>query len=212
MNIFKTLTIMAMMASFAACAETDTSATVAATDDSNPVVETIMARRSIRNYQPQTVGRDTLKAIMTCGINAANGQNLQSWEVRVVDNPATMSKIKEIMASAAETPEDAERATACFRGAPVMVFIARDLNYPCSAYDCGLLAGNMMLAATSMGIGSICVGSPAFIIINNEACAPVLELLGFSQNYELSLCVGLGYANEAPEAKPRDFAKVRFLD
>ena len=40
-----------------------------------------------------------------------------------------------------------EMAKGCFRGAPVMAFIARDKSYDFSAYDCGLLAENMMLSA-----------------------------------------------------------------
>ena len=53
----------------------------------NAVIETIMSRRSIRQYKPQAVNRDTMQIILDCGINAPNGQNKQSWEVRVVDNP-----------------------------------------------------------------------------------------------------------------------------
>ena len=147
---------------------------------------------------------------MECGINAPNGQNKQSWEVRVVDNPQVMEEIKAVMAEA--YGEKAEMAVGCFRGAPVMVFIARDLSYDFSAYDCGLMAQNMMLSAQSLGVGSICLGSPVRIINDNPACAPVLERLGFSEGYELCLCVGLGYADEAPEAKPRMKEKVRFVE
>ena len=179
--------------------------------DKNCVIENIMARRSIRNYKPETVDRETMKKILECGINAPNGQNKQSWEVRVVDNPAIMEEIKAIMAAA--YPEDeAKRVTGCFRGAPVMTFIARDKSYDFSAYDCGLLAENMMLSATSLGVGSICLGSPVRFINDNPACAPILEKLGFSEGYELALCVGFGYANEAPDAKPRDWGKVKFVD
>jgi nitroreductase len=179
--------------------------------DKNCVIENIMARRSIRNYKPETVDRETMKKILECGINAPNGQNKQSWEVRVVDNPAIMDEIKAIMAAA--YPEDeAKRVTGCFRGAPVMTFIARDLSYDFSAYDCGLLAENMMLSATSLGIGSICLGSPVRFINDNPACAPILEKLGFSEGYKLALCVGFGYANESPEAKPRDWGKVKFVE
>ena len=179
--------------------------------DKNPVIENIMARRSIRKYKPGTVDRKTLEQIMLCGINAPNGQNKQSWEIRVVDNPATMEEIKNIMASA-YPEEEAKRVTGCFRDAPVMVFIARDLAYDFSAYDCGLLAENMMLSATSLGVGSVCLGSPVRFINDNPACAPVLEKLGFSEGYKLALCVGFGYADEAPAAKPRDVSKIKFLD
>ena len=34
----------------------------------------------------------------------------------------------------------------------------------------------------------------------------------FSDGYELALCVGLGYADENPEAKPRDMGKVAFVE
>ena len=177
----------------------------------NEVIETIMARRSIRQYHATPVSRDTLMQIMTCGINAANGQNKQSWEVRVVDNPAILSQIQDMMATGNPAlPADMVRG--CMRGAPVMTFIARDLNYDFSAYDCGLLAGNVMLAAQSLDVGSICLGSPVRFINDAENSAEILAILGFSEGYELCLCVGLGYANETPDAKPRDINKVQFVD
>ena len=177
----------------------------------NAVIEAIMARRSIRQYHATPVGRDTLMQIMTCGINAANGQNKQSWEVRIVDNPATMTQIQDLMA-AGNAELDPAMVKGCMRGAPVMVFIARDLNYDFSAYDCGLLAGNILLSAQSMGVGSIVLGSPVRFINDAVNSADILHILGYSENYELCLCVGLGYAAEAPAAKPRDINKVKFID
>ena len=56
-------------------------------DQAHAVTENILTRRSVRKYKPQPVGRDTMQVILKCGINAPNGQNKQSWEVRVVDNP-----------------------------------------------------------------------------------------------------------------------------
>lgn len=176
----------------------------------NETIASIMERRSIRKYKPETVARETLEKIMECGINAPNGQNKQSWEVRVVDSPTVMAEINAVIAEA--YGDKAEMAVGCFRGAPVMVFIARDLSYDFSAYDCGLLAENIMLSAQSLGVGSICLGSPVRIINDNEVCAPVLERLGFSEGYEFCLCVGLGYADELPEAKPRMKEKVKFVE
>ena len=177
----------------------------------NEVINAIMSRRSIRQYHATPVARDTMMQIMTCGINAANGQNKQSWEVRIIDNPTTMQQVQGLMvAGNPNLPADMLRG--CMRGAPVMTFIARDLGYDFSAYDCGLLAGNMMLAAQSLGVGSICLGSPVRFINTAENSSEILALLGFSENYELCLCVGFGYANESPAAKPRDINKVQFVD
>ena len=177
----------------------------------NSTIETIMSRRSIRKYKQIPVSRDTLNIILECGINAPNGQNRQSWEVRVVDNPVIMEEIKEMMA-AGNHDMKAEAVKGCFRDAPVMVFLARDPSYPFSAYDVGLLSENIMLSAWSMGVGSICLGMPVRFIQGNEACAPVLEKLGFSEGYEFCLCIGLGYADEAPAAKSRDKTKVKFIE
>ena len=177
----------------------------------NEVINAIMSRRSIRQYHPMPVARDTMMQIMTCGINAANGQNKQSWEVRIIDNQNTLQKVQDLMA-AGNPALSVEMVRGCMRGAPVMTFIARDLGYDFSAYDCGLLAGNMMLAAQSIGVGSICLGSPVRFINDAENSAEILSLLGFSENYELSLCIGFGYANESPAAKPRNIDKVQYLD
>ena len=177
----------------------------------NEVINAIMSRRSIRQYHPMPVARDTMMQIMTCGINAANGQNKQSWEVRIIDNPAKMQQILDLMVAGNPTIQP-DVVRGCMRGAPVMTFIARDLDYDFSAYDCGLLAGNMMLAAQSLSIGSICLGSPVRFINDAENSTDILALLGFSENYELSLCVGFGYANETPAAKPRNINKVQYID
>jgi nitroreductase len=177
----------------------------------NETIRTIMARRSIRQYHALPVARDTMMQIMTCGINAANGQNKQSWEVRIVDNPTTMQQIQDLMVTGNPNLQ-ADMVRGCMRGAPVMVFIARDLGYDFSAYDCGLLAGNMMLAAQSLGVGSICLGSPVRFINQAENSAEILAMLNLSENYELCLCVGFGYANESPAAKPRDINKVQYVE
>lgn len=175
----------------------------------NEVIDNIMARRSIRKYKDQTVDRELLLKIMECGVNAPNGQNKQSWEVRIVDDPAILKEMSEAMGQAHPGNDFAKE---CFRGAPVMVFIARDLSYDFSAYDCGLMAQNIMLSAWSLGVGSICLGSPVRFLTDNEICKRHLDFLGFPEGYELSLCIGLGYADENPEAKPRDMGKVQFRD
>ena len=177
-------------------------------DDANPVIENMMARRSIRNYKPAPVGRDTLDKIMECGINAPNGMNRQSWEIRIVDNPETMDRISDAMADA--NPEtEAGTVKGCFRGAPVMIFIANDLSYDCSAIDCGLLSENIMLSAWSLGIGSVCLGSPVRFLKNAEEA---LNILAFSEGYSPIICIGLGYPDEKPEAKPRDRSKVKYVE
>ena len=200
------LAVAALMS--AACCQTSNS-------EAEAVDNVIMSRRSIRNYKQIPVSRDTMQVILKAGINAPNGQNRQSWEIRVVDNPDTMSEIKAAMSAA---NPDVPMAGDSFRNAPVMAFIAADTSYDFSLLDCGLLSENMVLSAWSMGVGSICLGSPVRFLDGSESIrsnpeiGKVMDKLGFTEGYQLVLCVGFGYPLESPDAKPRDESKFRFVD
>ena len=179
--------------------------TGAATSDkstSDIVIETIMSRRSVRQYQPVAVGRDTMKTILECGINAPNGQNLQSWEIRVVDSPEFINGVTELFVKANPRAAEDPSFKNMFRNAPTVVFIAHDPSYDMSQIDCGLLGENMILSAWSMGIGSCCLGGPVRFMKSPEA-ADYLKRLGFSEGYELLYCIGFGYPAESPAAKDR---------
>ena len=181
-------------------------------DEENAVIETIMTRRSVRKYQPQAVNRDTMQVIMECGINAPNAINRQAWEVRVLDNPETIQKLTELYVK--ENPKEAENTNFrnMFRNAPTIAFIANDTTFAYSPVDCGLMAENMILSAWSMGIGSCCLGGPARFMKANLEANEILKQMGFSENYDLLLCIGFGYPAETPAAKPRDKGKIKFID
>lgn len=205
MKILKFMTAFSLLVAASSCAQNTQHETEVS---DNQVIETIMARRSIRKYKPEAVDRETMTTILKCGINAPSGMNKQSWEVRVVDDPAVMEQIKDAMV-AGNPDVNPDMVRGCFRDAPTMVFIANDPSYDCSPIDCGLLSENIMLSAWSLGVGSVCLGSPVRFIDNSPSA---LEILGFSEGYELIICVGLGYADESPEAKPRDPSKVKFIE
>ena len=215
MNAFKTiLSGLCVCAAMNACTpapQSEEASTGKEKSQSDVVIETIMARRSIRKYETRPVNRDTMRIILECGINAPNGQNKQSWEVRVVDNPEFIDGLTEIYKK--ENPKAAEDPSFknMFRNAPTVAFIAYDPSYDFAQVDCGLLGGNMVLAAQSLGIGSCCLGSPARFMRSAEA-AEYMKKLDFSEGYELLYCIAFGYPAEAPAAKPRIREKVRFID
>lgn len=177
----------------------------------NQVVETIMTRRSVRQYKPQAVEREKMQTIVECGINAPNAMNKQPWEVRVVDNADYINGVTELYKKANPKAAEDPAFKNMFRNAPTVVFIGHDTESESSPFDCGLLAENMMISAWSMGIGSCCLGSPARFMKTPEA-AEYLQKLGFSEGYELLYCIGFGYPDEAPAAKPREAAKVKFVE
>ena len=184
---------------------------VKADEGKNPVIENIMARRSIRKYKDQPVEREKLQQIVECGINAPSGMNQQPWEVRVVDNADYINGITEIYKK--ENPKTAEDPDFknMFRNAPAVIFVASPKNGS-GQLDCGLLGENMMLAALSLDLGTCCLGGPIRFMKSNEEAAPYLQKLGFSDDYELLYALAVGYPDEAPAAKPRNAEKVKFVD
>ena len=159
----------------------------------------------------KAVEREKMQTIVECGINAPNGMNKQSWEVRVVDNPEFINGLTEIFKK--ENPKAAERPgfQNMFNNAPTVVFIANDPAYDMSQIDCGLLGENMILSAWSMGIGSCCLGGPVRFM-KSPAAAEYMKQLGFSEGYELLYAIAFGYPDEMPAAKPREVSKVKFVD
>ena len=75
----------------------------------------------------------------------------------------------------------------------------------------GLLCENICLAAQSMGLGTVIMGGPAMFISTNPKAKEFLKRLNLPEGYELRICVGVGYPDEAPEAKPRDEKKIEFV-
>lgn len=211
MKLFKTLLGILGVASLVSCT-TPSQQEIKTDVRNNTVIETIMTRRSVRKYQPQAVNRDTMQIIVECGINAPNAINRQAWEIRVVDNPKVIKKLTDLYVK--DNPKEAENPNFInmFRNAPTVAFIANDTTFAYSPVDCGLMAENMILSAWSMGIGSCCLGGPARFMKSNPEANKYLQEVGFSENYDLLLCIGFGYPAETPKAKLRDAAKVKFMD
>lgn len=180
-------------------------------DGQNPVIEAIMSRRSIRKYKDTPVEREKLQLIAECGVNAPNGMNAQRWEVRIVDNAESIAAISEEYKKA--NPQLLERDPGfknMFRNAPAVICVAVPAGD--DGVNAGLLGENIMLAAHSIGLGTVCLGGPVRFLKDSEAGKAFIARLGFSEDYSLLYMIGVGYPDEAPDAKPRDLSKIRFVD
>ena len=175
----------------------------------NAVVETIMARRSIRKFKTQAVEKQKLDEIVKCGINAPNGMYKQSWEVRIVNTPEVMEEINKGY-NAFLKAEGRTKSIHPSYGAPVLIFIANDATYDLSQVDCGLLGGNMILTAQSMNLGTCCLGG-LVRYMNSKEAKLLLDRLQLPKDYQLLYAIALGYPAEQPAAKPRNFEKVQYV-
>ncbi|MDY6033558.1 MAG: nitroreductase family protein [Alloprevotella sp.] len=212
-NAFTGLALAALMLAGCGSATSQTpdapTSTQPTTDD--VVTQLMMSRRSIRSYKDSAISRQTLDDILTCGVNAPNGRNMQAYEIRVL-SPAMIDSLT--AAVVRDNPKIAERKgfKNIFVNAPCVICIANDTHYDMSQIDCGLLGENIILSAWAKGIGSCCLGSSARWIIDSPSARPFLKKMEFSEGYQLLYCIALGYPDETPEAKPRTMDKIRYIE
>lgn len=176
----------------------------------NEVISTIMQRRSVRKYQARPVEHAKLELIARCGINAPNGMNRQPWEVRIVESEEWINGVTaEFVKKNGEAAQRDPNFKNMFRNAPNLIVIATPANQ--GLIDAGLMGENMILAAQSLGLGTCCLGGPVQFVKNDASARPYLQKLEIPDGYEIAYMIAVGYPDEQPEAKPRDFSKVKFI-
>ena len=188
------------------------SGTKSDTKAENAVIEAIMSRRSIRVYKDTPVEREKLQRIAECGVNAPNAMNAQNWNVRIIDSKEYIDGVTKIYKAA--NPEAVQRDPNfknMFRNAPAVIAVAAPQG-GFSSIDCGLLGENIMLAAHSLGLGTCCLGGPVRFLSSNADAKPYLDRLKLDDGYELLYLIAVGYPDEAPEARPRNLDKIRFVE
>ncbi|MBQ2784719.1 MAG: nitroreductase [Alistipes sp.] len=211
--LLKTTLCSAVAVAMVGCANINESTTVnVEKSNEKAVVETIMTRRSVRDYKDEAVDREQMAKVIECGIYAPSAMNKQTWAVRVVDDKAFLDGVTEIAVK--QNPKLKEQANFrnFFRNAPTVAFIACPEESYSGEYDCGLLSENMMLSAWSMGIGSCCLGS-VVPVMNSEEAKPYMERLNLPEGYKLLVAIAFGYpAGEAPVAPERDASKAYYVE
>ena len=179
--------------------------------ETNRVLSSIMARRSIRKYLDKPVEHEKLEVIVKCGINAPSGMNAQPWIVRVVEDQQLIADVTEVykQANVEQVKRDKDFKN-MFRNAPSLICVCTPANGS-GELDAGLLGENIMLAAQSMGLGTCCLGGPVRFLLSNEKCKFFLDRLDIPADYKLNYIIAIGYPDEQPDAKPRDASKVKYI-
>lgn len=117
----------------------------------NEIIKAMQERRSIRKFKAQLPAKEDIQQIIEAGLYAANGKGQQSAIVVAVTNKEMRDKLSRDNCRIGGWAEDFDP----FYGAPVILLVLADKNWPTHVYDGSLVMGNMMLAAHSLGLGSI---------------------------------------------------------
>lgn len=168
----------------------------------NSTLKTIAERFSCRSFTNQLPEKEELMAIAQAAIQAPSGMNRQGWHVIVVKDKTIIEEMEAEgmrILSAMDDKSMYERIMArggrLFYNAPCMIVIAIKEAFPKGAelIDCGILAQNTALAATSLGIANLHCGFVGLAFAGNKA-ADFKCKLKFPEGYECGMGVLLGYA------------------
>ncbi len=174
----------------------------------NPVIVNIKTRRSVREYLDMPLPQEIIIKIIDAGRYAPTGLNLQPWRFIVVQNNEMLRKLSEyakpILIKNLEGRSDAvamnflkrlqDKNFNLFYNAPVLILVIGSKNNALTDYDCSMCAGNMMLAAHSLGIGSCWIGGASVIQHSEELIAE----LKIPPNYKLVAPLIFGYPKTIP--------------
>ncbi len=166
----------------------------------NDVIKAMKERRSIRKYKPDAVPREITDQIIESGLYAASGKNRQCTKIIRVTDKKLRDRLSEMNREIGGWAEGFDP----FYNAPELLIVLADKEWPTYIYDGSLVMGNMMLAASVLGIGS-CWIHRAKQEFESEEGREILRSLGLDPDrWEgIGHCI-VGYPDcEIPEAPER---------
>ncbi|HEX3050633.1 MAG TPA: nitroreductase family protein [Aggregatilineaceae bacterium] len=172
---------------------------------SNAVIDCLMNHRSVRKYKEQPVDEATLDVILRAGVRAASAGNLQHYSLVVVDDPAVKTALGTI---------DGETVPYIVN-APVVIMAMVDeyrfkrwvelndapfynhhiVNLMIGAWDAIVVLQNIVIAAESLGLGTVYVGMAVSM--------DVRRMLGVPDYVIPAGMVCMGYPDEQPDLRTR---------
>lgn len=117
----------------------------------NDVIKAMEERRSVRRFKPDMPPKEAIEQIIEAGLYAASGMGRQATVTLAVTDRALRDRLAADNCRIGGWKE----GTDPFYGAPVILIVLGDKTRPTHVYDGSLVMGNMMLAAHSLGLGSI---------------------------------------------------------
>ena len=172
----------------------------------NSTIETMQSHRSIRKYKDKAISDEILETILTSAQGAATSSFVQAYTIIRVDDKQNRQAITKISGG-----------QQWILDAPVFLVFVADLNrlkvacrkhgkemaegymeqFIVATVDTALIGQNTLLAAESMGLGGVFIGS----IRNNPKM--ICDMLEIPENAYPVFGMCLGYPDDLPPLKPR---------
>ena len=174
----------------------------------NEVIKAMKDRRSIRKFKAEMPPKADLEQIVEAGLYAANGRGKQAVITIAVTDKELRDKLSAVNNEIMGGPEGNDP----FYGAPAILIVLANKEVPTAPYDGSLVMGNLMLAAHSLGLGSIWIHR-AKEEFEMPEYQKLLKDLGIEGEWEGIGHCAVGYIDgENPAAAPRNDGRVFWVE
>lgn len=174
----------------------------------NEVIKAMKERRSIRKFKAEMPPKADLEQIVEAGLYAANGRGRQAVITIAVTDKELRDKLSAVNNEIMGGPEGNDP----FYGAPAILIVLANKEVPTAPYDGSLVMGNLMLAAHSLGFGSIWIHR-AKEEFEMPEYQKLLKDLGIEGEWEGIGHCAVGYIDgENPAAAPRNDGRVFWVE
>ena len=159
--------------------------------ETNNIINAIINRRSIRKYSGMDIPENHIEQILNSARWSPSGLNNQPWRFAIIKN----SEIKNSLSELTKYKRIVQESNTC-----IAVFYNHPAGYnrDKDIMSIGACVQNMLLAADSLGIGSVWLGE----ILNQKE--KVNSLLDIEMENELMAVVALGYPDDNPKSSRKE--------
>jgi nitroreductase len=155
------------------------------------IIDIILSRRSIRQFTPEIVDKETLTLLLKAAMSAPTACNSQPWEFIVVTQKETLDQIRDKLLFARYN-------------APAAIVVCGNVDIANNSaardhwvQDCSAATENILIAAAGMGLGAVWIG----IYPYPSKIKPLSEVLGIPENVIPLSVVYIGHPAEAKEPR-----------
>ncbi len=180
----------------------------------NLVIDTIKQRRSIRGFKEQQVRDSDLQTVLDCALCAPSACNKQSWHYTVIQNPDMIQYLNDTAKAnlrKSDVPlfkQYGEDDTVLLYGAPTLIVVSGDEEDYDAIIDCSAAVQNMLIAAQSLGLGTLWNGLINFAFETEAAKEKTAIPAGYTTYYGIAL----GYAVDGVELMEKEILTDGVID
>ena len=183
----------------------------------NSTLDNIFQRRSVRAYTPECVSDEMVELLGKTALAAPSGMNAQPWHIIAVQNNDIILELEraviDYFIKAGETAlveRCKSRNNKIFYNASTVFFITMKSEVA-PKLDVGIVAENISIAATSMGLGSIILGLPRFPFEDPDTSEYWRNKLTFPEGYDYGIAVAVGYSADEGTPHQIDMSKLSYV-